>query len=161
MTTSTTPEPVPVEGTPFVLTPLPVLWDEGGVVEMVGDEVSVDYDHNLGRTTMDFYFGPEDGPEPDDLPARDAEPAVIWGLKAPGDERLSPFLWRRADGAYVARQLDRVFSQVWSTGDQATLPDRVAGWLRLVVPLLNRGVPQALLVGCKEYVEATRDQEGR
>jgi hypothetical protein len=159
MTTSTTPEPVPVEGTPFTLVPLPVLWDEGGVVEMVGDEVSVDYDHNLGRATMDFYFGPDDEPDRDDLPVLgDCEPAVAWGLKAPGDERLIPFLWRQADAAYIARELDRVYAQVLSTGDQATLPDRVAGWLYLVVPLLNRGVPQALLVGCKEYTEAAARQ---
>jgi hypothetical protein len=176
MTTSTIHEFV--AGTLFRLVPLPVLWDEG-TVTMVGDHDAGDshcYDHTLGCSAFDFYLGPDDEGWPDDLPCvgvGDCEPAVVWGLQAPGDERFSPvpagtyrvpppLLWRRDDAEWLARQLHAACpTPRRSGGDSLVLPHRVADWMQFVVPLLNRGLPRELVVGCRAYTEATRDREGR
>jgi hypothetical protein len=174
MTTSTSTREVPVAGTPFTLVPLPVLWDDHSVL-MVGDFDAGDsrcFDHGLGCSCCDFYFGPWDELMPDDLPCMgvgDCEPAVVWGLTAPGCPSVehcggrvrvwTPLLWRLEDGEYLARQLYGACPDPWRIGsDWLILPDPVVRWLNLVEPLLNRGLPQALLVGCKEYVEAADRQ---
>jgi hypothetical protein len=84
----------------------------------------------------------------------------------PEDFSCRPVLWRQADADYVARQIYGASPDAWRIvnhanppdRDPAALPDRLHEWVRLVAPLLNRGVPQALLVGCKDYIEAKARQ---
>jgi hypothetical protein len=174
MTTSTT-RAVPVAGTPFALVPLPVLWDEGSVI-MVGDHdagESFCFDHGLGRTSdYDFYLGDRGDYCADPLPVLDGcERAVAWGLTAPGGKSVedaggrvrvwTPLLWRLEDGEWLARQLAAACPIPWRIdSDRLLLPRPVAEWLDLVVPVVNRGLPRELLVGCRAYTEATSDPEG-
>jgi hypothetical protein len=160
MTTSTTREFV--AGTPFEVVVLPTLWDEGSVC-MLGDEVGDDYDHNLGSSTFDIYLGDEEPHLVDDLPVcgEENEMAVAYGLRAPGSEMLLAVLWRKDDCAYVARQLYATCPHAWDSdglGLRVLYSSGAAAWLTLITPLLNRGCPRELLVGCREYVEAAARQ---
>jgi hypothetical protein len=163
MSTSTTPKTVRVPGTPFELVAVPVLWDEGSVC-MLGDEVRDDFDHNLGRSTFDFYFGDEEEALVDDLPVcgEECEPMTAWGLRAPGSEVFLSVLWRKDDCEYVARQLHGAFPAAWDVHDGLGIrvlhTSGAAGWLDLVTPLLNRGCPRGLLVDCRQFVEAAARQ---
>jgi hypothetical protein len=166
MTTSTptsTRETVPVDGTPFELVRLPVCWHEGHV-QRAGDEVGRCYDHALGNLVSDIYLGDHHNDAgPVGLPIlSDVEQKFAWTLRAPLRETDFPILWRQADAEYVAQQLDRACPGAFARparpaklGVPHVWIGPVEEWLRLVEPLLNRGVPQALLAGCKEYCEVS------
>jgi hypothetical protein len=177
MTTSTTPEVVPmttvtqrrgvpVEGTSFELVPVQMEWSDGKLTGMDGtkvEDLGFEDGHMLGLLFGDVYLGPGGYGADDLLVIGFAQPDVAIKLRVPAasDVKLA-ILWRLGDAEYLARELYGACPRAWSLGTAAAireeLPDGAAGWLRLVVPLLNRGVPRDLLVGCRAYTEATPDR---
>jgi hypothetical protein len=149
-----------VEGTRFRLVPVEAKWrDEQphalpwGLLngESVWENMEIEHHLGVGDTGGD-YLGEHPPPLPWELPAWDGcEPEIAWTVQGPRRWRtIGVWLWRRADAEYIARQLHAVVGIVRGKIDLA------CPWLALVAPLLNRGVPQELLVGCREFVEATR-----
>jgi hypothetical protein len=160
MTTATQEQATPVEGTRFRLVPVEVTWGDGGPRDVEADP---DDSRDLATGHMEYYLGDDEMPQPRDLPVcrNFEESAVLWTVQhvLHPDGRF-PKLWRRADAEYLARQLHAACPAVWAIEEwrafRSSIPDGVSKWLRLVPPLLNRGVPQELLVGCRAFVEATR-----
>jgi hypothetical protein len=158
MTTETREGPVRVEGTPFEVVSVSVTWEHDQL------QVAADHagwaSHDLGGSLMSEQLGDVAEDPPEDLPAW-GEPTVCWTVRHTGIPLLMfPYLWRQVDAEYLAREVYAACPAAWAQGNlvacRKALSERVTQWLRLVPPLLNRGVPQQLLVGCRRYVEAAR-----
>jgi hypothetical protein len=83
--------------------------------------------------------------------------SVCWALVGLATGRIAVIMHRRSDAEYIGRQVYGVAPDAWKAADlvawtEAT-PPGVGGWVGAAEKLLNRGLPRAMLVTCKEYLE--------
>jgi hypothetical protein len=80
-----------------------------------------------------------------------------WAVTAVLNGGHAAILHRQADAEWLARQLYEAMPGAFGTADKeafrAAVPEGAGEWSRLTARLLNHGVPRALVVTCKEYLE--------
>ena len=144
------------------LRPITLAWDNDGNPEQCGGLGIVINCHSLGG---DFLGHDLEG-LPDEMRgfflSNDDDPHTrkhsrAWVLMGLASGKGSAILHRRSDAEYMGRQLHEASPELWQLTEEAAfhkaLPPYMAEWVRLTAYLLNHGVPRALIVTCKEYLE--------
>jgi hypothetical protein len=150
-------------------------WEDGQPECVGGLGIALDID-SLGGAP----FGPErDGlpcwlmapgdsytwEDPEEDHAADATDRTLWKIgvsqawvvTAIVCGKAGAVLHRLPDAEWLARHLYETMPRAFGAADReafrAAVPKSAGEWVRLSVHLLNHGIPRALIVTCKEYLE--------